>query len=300
MNIHGWTDNKSYVVVTADRSKRYGVAALGKRDTFDLLKGTQVALLRLFLTPKTLSSKPRGISFEVQVSPCDLYYEVWRCFVNRAYWAYISGWHYTIENIAPNLKVAITLRAAGQKTGFGFIGHPEYVPTFREIEKTLSFLLTNDQQSIVNSVIDGVASARTCTPDNQLCTVVDRYLPKPVPTWTNPGATMAQSAIFERMYMQKAPTVGEAAKAIQHSISSIEKSDEICLDQAMSICKMILVWIGEWPDDDWVSIGKNWDANLFLHEDGKRGIDIYPVVDGKTDTSTWHEVAIGEPALSVL
>jgi hypothetical protein len=188
-NFHGWTDGKSYVIVTAGRSKRYGIAKLGKKDTFDLLKGTQVALLRMFLTPKTLSSKPTGQPFEAEVSPCNLYYEVWRCLICYGYMdvTLVNGeetsWGIIFDMLAANVKVAITQRAPGIELGYGFWGHPDYTPGFKEIEKTLFFFLMNTEPNIVENIIGEVAKS-VLSPDAQLCNMVEPYLPEKVSTST--------------------------------------------------------------------------------------------------------------------
>jgi hypothetical protein len=48
-----------------------------------------------------------------------------------------------------------------------------------------------------------------------------------------------------------------------------------------------------WPDDDWHSLGKDFDLNLFeeVDEQGtawKRGATIYPVLNGITQTGGRH------------
>lgn len=50
MHVH--TDMKEYVVVTDGFKQEYGVARLGPDETFDILKGTKVALMRFYLTPE--------------------------------------------------------------------------------------------------------------------------------------------------------------------------------------------------------------------------------------------------------
>jgi hypothetical protein len=48
---------------------------------------------------------------------------------------------------------------------------------------------------------------------------------------------------------------------------------------------------GEFPADDWISIGPNWDLNLYLDKNDIPRAVLYPVrPDGTTDTSTWTPI----------
>jgi hypothetical protein len=48
----------------------------------------------------------------------------------------------------------------------------------------------------------------------------------------------------------------------------------------------------DWPDDDWFSIGPDWDLNLYRSEsdgsDSKPQATLYPVVNGETRTAQGH------------
>lgn len=157
---HGWTDNKTFVVVTVGRSKRYGIATLGKKDTFDLIKGTQVALLRLFLTPKTLSSKPKGMPFDVNASLHNLYYEIWRamlvCTTMNDTRQKVYCWGEILDSISDFIKVEIVLRAPGLKTGLGFNDIVNYSPTFQEVERALYFLLQLATPQDIEGLVDSI------------------------------------------------------------------------------------------------------------------------------------------------
>ncbi len=49
--------------------------------------------------------------------------------------------------------------------------------------------------------------------------------------------------------------------------------------------------INDWPEDKWVSIGKDFDVNLWTETPGTRRIaSLYPVVDGSPDTSRFVRI----------
>ena len=54
----------------------------------------------------------------------------------------------------------------------------------------------------------------------------------------------------------------------------------------------------EWPEDDWESLGENWDINYRSLDPGEpvpKRADIYPVSNGSTDTSMLPYRMIVEP-----
>ena len=42
---------------------------------------------------------------------------------------------------------------------------------------------------------------------------------------------------------------------------------------------------GRIDDDDWISLSPDWDLNVWIDMDGCTRATIYPVVDGKTDST---------------
>jgi hypothetical protein len=47
------------------------------------------------------------------------------------------------------------------------------------------------------------------------------------------------------------------------------------------------------PEDEWFTISDDWDLNVWTDDDEKKVKAVmYPVTDGETDTSVWHELYI--------
>jgi len=65
----------------------------------------------------------------------------------------------------------------------------------------------------------------------------------------------------------------------------------ITLEQARNLATVIIATLFEWPEDHWFTLSDNWDLNLW-EADGERHAAIYPVVNGQTNTSEWHEVEV--------
>lgn len=60
------------------------------------------------------------------------------------------------------------------------------------------------------------------------------------------------------------------------------------VEQAMPI---MLMCANNWPDDDWFSLGPDWDLNLYRDPDEKPSATIYPVVNFQTVTRQGHPLS---------
>jgi len=64
-------------------------------------------------------------------------------------------------------------------------------------------------------------------------------------------------------------------------------------DEAMQEADFIVKRVKDnFPEDDWYSVGSNWDLNVYLNMDGETAAALFPVVNGKTITETWKDVPI--------
>lgn len=63
----------------------------------------------------------------------------------------------------------------------------------------------------------------------------------------------------------------------------VEKSDfEQIVSDALSYISSL---VGGWPEDDWISIGENWDLNLFYDPlKNRHCANLHPVVRGFTQS----------------
>lgn len=64
----------------------------------------------------------------------------------------------------------------------------------------------------------------------------------------------------------------------------------------MDIKKIALDWIKnnvkgeEWPEDEWTSLNKEYDLNIYIDDDGKKRATVFPVVNGETNLETFIEI----------
>lgn len=109
----------------------------------------------------------------------------------------------------------------------------------------------------------------------------------------------------EAVFADDHPSWGEVADANAEAESRWDETDDgkelkalyeggskMTKEQAIKVSKDVFAGTqGEnFPEDDWHSIGPEWDLNLWIDENGTHRATLYPVLNGNTDVSVWVDI----------
>lgn len=69
-------------------------------------------------------------------------------------------------------------------------------------------------------------------------------------------------------------------------------ADLLVPDDILRKAEAIILKQKQWPWDDWIGLGDDFDLNLYRGSDMRLGATIYAVRNGNTDTSRWRTLNI--------